>query len=132
MMSFYRLLTSGINDAQGRLFSNAKPNSVYGKIFSEKMNQDSFDANFGRTIQKTLKNPRTAVFQSNVLIWSDEKYSCRVIPILLSYFNTPFLMIIIFPFLNLVQRNMDKAIFIQFHGNVQGIAIFKVHETSHS
>ena len=34
--------------------------------------------------------------------------------------------------LKIVQGSMDKAIFNYFYGNVKEIAIFKVHEPSHS
>ena len=75
--TFLRLLTSAINDAQGRLFSNAKPDTLYEKIYQNNMDENSFDGSVKRIIEKALSNPKTAIFQST-LIWSDKKYSCKV------------------------------------------------------
>ena len=78
MNTFLRLLTSAINDAQGRLFSNAKPDTLYEKIYHNNMDENSFDGSIKGTIEKALMNPKTAIFHST-LIWSDKKYSCKVI-----------------------------------------------------
>ena len=78
IMSFFltRLNTGSRTGSFGTVFSQANPNTVYGSIFQDNMDDDSF--NYSKSLIKLITLPRQAFFHFQHTVSDNAETVCKV------------------------------------------------------
>ena len=71
------MLASSKDDATAAIFHQSAPNTAYGKIYQNNMDDDSYLGK--KAIEKALKNQKMAIYYSKGFAWSSPEFkNCKV------------------------------------------------------
>ena len=75
---FYRLLTTTKEDATGGVFHLSAPDTVFGKVYQNNMDDDN-SYKGQDTISSALKHPKTAFYYNRAKVLNRKEYkTCQV------------------------------------------------------
>ena len=75
---FYRLLTTTKEDATGGVFHLSAPDTVFGKVYQNNMDDDN-SYKGQNTISSALKHPKTAFYYNRAKVLGRKEYkTCQV------------------------------------------------------
>ena len=73
------MVTSSNSTSIGASFTKAPNDSLFGKVFRNNMDSNSFSSDTNKQISLTILNGRTAIFQMHTAIVAEQEYTnCQV------------------------------------------------------
>ena len=73
------MLTSSNSTPLGAAFTKAPNDSLFGKVFRNNMDSNSFSSDTNKQISLTILNGRTAIFQTHSAMVAEQEYTnCQI------------------------------------------------------
>lgn len=77
-LSSYTLNTNPRHGLDGRLFANAKPDTIYQAVFDQRMDELSFNLPY-ESMKRTVTNPNHAYFGDLYAVQANKDMACKVL-----------------------------------------------------
>ena len=76
---FFRLLTASKTSATSKLFTSFPPESDFGRVYANNIDDKSYTTSQKNAIETVLSNSQTALYYTSAGIWDSDAYlDCKV------------------------------------------------------